>query len=106
MSRLCRIEVNRTGLWHAVAEFDLAAPAAEATARSGVEALASLDAATAFRLVDVATGRTVVSHSFARGWTLSRAAAAKATATGSVDCGECPLITTGCESGHCLKARA
>ena len=79
-SRPCRIEVNRTGLWHAVAEFDLAAPAAEAAARSGVEALASLDAATAFRLVDVATGRTVVSHSFQRGWTLSRAAAAAAKA--------------------------
>lgn len=77
MNRPCRIEVNRTGLWHMVAEFDMAAPAAEETAMRGCEALASLDAATAFRLVDVAPGRTVVSHSFQRGWTLSRAAAAK-----------------------------
>lgn len=35
----------------------------------------------------------------------SARAAAPRVEGGLVDCGECPLINTGCRAGHCLKAR-
>lgn len=37
---------------------------------------------------------------------VSRSAEEKVATTGRVDCGECPLISSGCESGRCMKARA
>lgn len=78
---LARVEVHRFGTWHTVAQFNLAAPAAEATVRKGIELLASLDGATTFRLVDVASSTPVANYSFKAGWSLARPAANKLPAS-------------------------
>lgn len=68
----CRVEVHHGSQWHTVAEFEVGNDSAESAAKAGIEALASLDPATAFRLVDLRSNRTVMNHSFQRGWTLGR----------------------------------
>lgn len=46
-----RLEVNHSGLWHTVADFDAHNQVAEFSMRVGVELLAAMDDAATFRVV-------------------------------------------------------
>lgn len=64
-----RLEVNRTGLWHPVCDFDAGDELAEQQMRQGVEALALIDHRTAFRVITCDPLKSVlITYSAKHGW--------------------------------------
>ena len=64
-----RLEVNRTGLWHTVLEFDAREELSEHAVREGCAYLVSVDMSVSFRIVMVNGGGVLMSYSSKHGWT-------------------------------------
>lgn len=69
-----RLEVNRTGLWHTVVEFDARDELAEHAVREGCAFLASVDMSVAFRIVMVNGLGVLMNYSNKHGWTPGKGA--------------------------------